>query len=101
MLTGKARLVFERWLNEQPVAPYATVVWNIPITAFFAYLEDFLATVDIHILIEYHEHIKQFSGKVKDFNKNLRIDLGIHKLKDVIRRDAINKANEIYNNLNK
>lgn len=100
MLTGKCRNDFEKWLNEQEVAPYKSMVWSIPLTAFYSYFEDFLESNGVFSSIEYHEHIEQFSGKIKCPKTKLRLDTGIFRNRNEIRTDLIEKANEVYNNRN-
>lgn len=101
MLTGKCKTDFESWLNEQEVAPYPSMIYTIPFTAFYSYFNDFLDSTEIFPYIEYHEHIKQFSGKIKDTRKNLRLDLGVYKNRIEARKELIEKANEIYNGRNR
>lgn len=97
LLLGECKTDFELWLSKQEVAPYASMVYDIPFTVFYSYFNDFLDSVEIFPFIEYHEHIKQFSGKIKDTKKSLRLDLGIFKNRIEARKDLVLKANEIYN----
>lgn len=99
LINNKCKVDFEKWLNEQDVAPYPQMIYDIPFTAFYSYFNDFLDSVEIFPYIEYHEHIKQFSGKIKDIKKGLRLELGVFKNRVEARKDVVIKANEIYNSL--
>lgn len=97
MITDKCKTDFEKWLEEQPVAPYKAMFWDIPFTVQFAYLESFFDAANLFISIEYLEHLKQFGGKIKCMNKGLRIDLDLFRNREEVYKQAIIKANQIYN----
>lgn len=97
MITQKCKTDFEKWLEEQPLAPYRSMFWDIPFTVQRSYLELFFDAADIYITIEYLDHLKQFGGKVKSINSNLRIDLELFRNREEAYKQAIIKANQIYN----
>lgn len=87
--------VFE-YLRQLDVAPYPVMFYEVPFTAYWSYLEDFINTKGIHIDSEYHDHIRQYSGKLKCYTTSLRLDTGVFKSLNEFRQDIIIKLNEFY-----
>ena len=92
ILTGKAKLDFEKWLDKQNVAPYKVMFYDIPIVVQIAYLVEWFDSVGIYITSDYFELNKGFYSEV--LNSDFEI---IKPTRQEALIEAIKKANEIYN----
>jgi len=99
-VTGKCKTDFEKWLQEQPLAPYPSMVWDIPLVVRNAFIVSFFDAAEIITTIEYLEHLQQWSGKVKDYISKKRVDLNLHTSREKALEEAIITANIIYNERN-
>lgn len=93
MVTNECKTDFEKWLEEQPVAPYKAIFWDIPFTVQRAYFELFFDAVGIYITTS-----KPF---IKEDNFyawcNGHCLHGRNLTREEAYKQAIIKANEIYN----
>ena len=92
ILTGKAKLDFEKWLDKQNVAPYKVMFYDIPIVVQIAYLIEWFDSVGIIITSDYFELNKGFYSEILDSNFAI-----VKPTRQEALTEAIKKANEIYN----
>ena len=92
ILTGKAKLDFEKWLDKQNVAPYKVMFYDIPIVVQIAYLVEWFDSVGIYVTSDYFELNKGFYSEVLDSNFAI-----VKPTRQEALTEAIKKANEIYN----
>ena len=92
ILTGKAKLDFEKWLDKQNVAPYKVMFYDIPIVVQIAYLVEWFDSVGIYVTSDYFELNKGFYSEVLDSNFAI-----IKPTRQEALIEAIKKANEYYN----
>ena len=95
ILTGKAKLDFEKWLDKQNVAPYKVMFYDIPIVVQIAYLIEWFDSVGIIITSDYFELNKGYYSEILDSNFAI-----VKPTRQEALTEAIKKANEIYNNKN-
>jgi len=94
-LTSKTKEAFEKWLEQQDIAPYKTMFWDIPEIIQSSYIIEFFDSVGIYICIE---PFKEIARKVY-FDVSLDFELyGVWSTRQEATDKAIEKANEIYNN---
>ena len=92
ILTGEAKLDFEKWLDKQNVAPYKVMFYDIPIVVQIAYLVEWFDSVGIYVTSDYFELNKGFYSEVLDSNFAI-----VKPTRQEALTEAIKKANEIYN----
>ena len=92
ILTGKAKLDFEKWLDKQNVAPYKVMFYDIPIVVQIAYLIEWFDSVGIIITSDYFELNKGYYSEILDSNFAI-----VKPTRQEALTEAIKKANETYN----
>ena len=92
ILTGKAKLDFEKWLDKQNVAPYKVMFYDIPIVVQIAYLIEWFDSVGIIITSDYFELNKGYYSEILDSNFAI-----VKPTRQEALTEAIKKANEYYN----
>ena len=86
---------FEKWLQEQDLAPYPAIVWDIPEMVLQGYILAWADSVDIIFEIQYERTSRQYFGNL--LHKGLRIDIsGMFRSRQAATKEAILKIQEIF-----
>ncbi len=75
MLEDKFKKDFEKWLDEQKIAPYKNLFEDIPVEVQFGYLENFAFENDIIFESSYERNTNQYYGSVINVSRGLRVDV--------------------------
>ena len=111
LLTGKCKEDFEKWLREQDygdtdgfesrivIKNHLTPFSYYPLSMQFGVYQDFFGDVEIDLGNDSKNSFWVFTENEKYFDSRERSYIDIDRLTS--RSEAIKKANEIYNELNK
>jgi hypothetical protein len=97
-LSGKAKVDFEKWLDNQNVAPYKVMFYDIPKIVQHAYIIEWLDSVEIYVDCGFYANGRMCSGL-----ESTKYELGFRTTgtKCTTRQEAINyaitEAVKIYN----
>ena len=104
-LTGKTEQQFKEWLKvthsdmiRKWGHPTLSTLWEVlPEVCQLALKQEFLETLGFRFSFEYHDHLSQYTGKVKHIQSLLRSDIDLVKTSLEALKAAITKANDINN----
>lgn len=103
MLTGKTKTYFETWLENQEVAPYKAMFWDVPKIIQQAYIIDFFDSIGVYIIIDKHPqwYWKLFRYIIiyEWMDRNNYPISTAYAERHITTDVAIKKANEIVNSL--
>ena len=106
-LTGKCKIDFEKWLQEQPLAPYPSMVWDIPLIVRNSFLLSFFdaANIIIEVTSAYDSMLKYNRGfdfyVLEEYTgKDYINEVDCFETREKALEEAIITANKIYNERN-
>jgi len=98
LLSGMARVDFENWLEKQHVAPYRVMFWDIPKIVQNAYIIEWLDVLGYTIDRDSYNKKMTITNWRDGLEDQIIIDCDyLDPFKDWWK-EAIEKANKIYNN---
>lgn len=113
LLNGKAKELFEKWLENQDVAPYKVIFYDIPIIVQQSYIIEWLRKehkTDITIITDWIKGQRFYYSAISYINNKNEIDIWIRKDESGLKikheeheeatTEAIKKAVELINESN-
>lgn len=97
MLTDKAKIDFENYLQNNDHTPWIVFFDTLPDVVKNSYIIEWLDSVGIFVFAEFQEHLLQFTGKVKDTVSKNRVDINLYSNRDGALKQSILVANDLYN----
>lgn len=99
LLNGKAKELFEKWLENQDVAPYKVMFYDIPIIVQQPYIIQWLDSINIAITIR-PKNIKSWDYEVHYYQNMVYIFDCEFESRQEATTEAIKKAVELINESN-
>ena len=96
MLTGKVKENFEKWLDNQNIAPYKVMFWDIPKIVQYAYIIEYFDSIgwviDIKSKFGQRKQCERFMFHIKNYKSQFLFNSRME-----VKEQAIIKTDELLN----